>query len=40
MRLKAKDKIDAIDKLYNFVMKSGGGFDIGQFRGRRKVEKR
>lgn len=37
---KAKDKIDALDKLYNFVMKSGGGFDIGQFRGRRKVEKR
>jgi hypothetical protein len=36
---KQKDKIPAIDKLYKFVMKSGGGFDIGQFRGRRKIEK-
>lgn len=35
-----KDKISAIDKLYNFVMEAGGGFDIGQFRGRRKIEKR
>ncbi len=37
---KQKDKIPAITKLYNFVMKSGGGFDIGQFRGKRKIEKR
>ncbi len=37
---KPKDKISAIDKLYNFVIKSGGGFDIGQFRGKRKIEKR
>lgn len=37
---KQKDKITAIDKLYNYVMKSGGGFDIGQFRGKRKIEKR
>ena len=37
---KQKDKMSAIDKLYNFVMKSGGGFDIGQFRGKHKIEKR
>ena len=37
---KAKDKMPTITKLYNFVMKSGGGFDIGQFRGKRKIEKR
>ena len=37
---KQKDKMSAIDKLYNFVMKSGGGFDIGSFRGKMKVEKR
>ena len=37
---KPKDKMTAIDKLYKFVIKSGGGFDIGQFRGRRKIEKR
>lgn len=37
---KQKDKIPAITKLYNYVMKSGGGFDIGQFRGKRKIEKR
>jgi hypothetical protein len=37
---KQKDKIPAITKLYNFVMKSGGGFDIGEFRGKRKIEKR
>ena len=32
--------MSAIDKLYNYVMKTGGGFDIGQFRAKRKVEKR
>ena len=32
--------MSTIDKLYNYVMKSGGGFDIGQFRAKRKVEKR
>ncbi len=37
---KQKDKFSAVDKLYNFVMKSGGGFDIGQFRGRQKIEKK
>lgn len=37
---KQKDKMSAIDKLYNYVMKTGGGFDIGQFCGKRKVEKR
>lgn len=37
---KQKDRIPAIDKLYAFVMKSGGGFDISQFRGRHKIEKR
>lgn len=37
---KSKDKISALDKLYKFVIKSGGGFDIGQFRGKRKIEKR
>ena len=37
---KKKDKISAINKLYNFVIKSGGGFDIGKFRGRRKIDKR
>ena len=37
---KQKDRIPAIDKLYNFVMKSGGGFDIGQFRGRHNIEKK
>lgn len=37
---KQKDKMPAVDKLYKFVMKSGGGFDIGQFRGWRKIEKR
>lgn len=37
---KQKDKIPAVDKLYEYVMKSGGGFDIGQFRGKRKIEKR
>ena len=37
---KPKDKMPTITKLYNFVMKSGGGFDIGQFRGKRKIEKR
>lgn len=28
------------DKLYNYVINSGGGFDIGQFRGKHKIEKR
>jgi hypothetical protein len=37
---KSKDKMPAITKLYNYVVKSGGGFDIGQFRGYRKIEKR
>lgn len=37
---KSKDKMPAIDKLYKYVMKSGGGFDIGQFRGYGKIEKR
>ena len=37
---KPKDKIPTITKLYNFVMKSGGGFDIGELRGKRKLEKR
>ena len=37
---KPKDKMPTITKLYNFVMKSGGGFDIGQFRGKHKIEKR
>lgn len=36
----AKEKVAAIDKLYNYVMEAGGGFDIGKFIGRRKVEKR
>ena len=34
------DKISAIDKLYNYVINSGGGFDIGKFTGRRKIEKK
>ena len=37
---KPREKISALDKLYNYVIKSGGGFDIGQFRGKRKIEKR
>ena len=37
---KAEDKISAIDKLYDYVTQSGGGFDIGQFRGYRKLEKK
>lgn len=37
---KQKDKMPTIDKLYNYVMKSGGGFDIGKFRGYSKIEKR
>ncbi|MCR4917940.1 MAG: nucleotidyltransferase domain-containing protein [Alphaproteobacteria bacterium] len=37
---KNKDKMTVITKLYNYVMKSGGGFEIGQFRGKRKIEKR
>jgi len=37
---KPKEKISAVDKLYKFVIKSGGGFDIGQFRGKRKIEKK
>ena len=37
---KSKEKMSAIDKLYKYVIKSGGGFDIGEFRGKRKIEKR
>lgn len=37
---KQHEKMPAIDKLYNYVMKSGGGFDIGQFRGKHKIEKK
>jgi hypothetical protein len=37
---KQKDKMSAIDKLYKYVIKAGGGFDIGQFRGKHKIEKR
>ena len=37
---KQKDKTPAIDALYKYVMKSGGGFDIGQFRGRHKIDKK
>ena len=37
---KQKDKISAIDQLYNYVIESGGGFDIGKFTGRRKIEKK
>ena len=37
---KQKDKMTALDKLYKYVMKSGGGFDIGQFRGKHKIEKK
>lgn len=36
----SKSKMSAIDKLYHYVIESGGGFDIGQFRGRRKIEKK
>lgn len=32
--------IPAIDKLYNHVMETGGGFEIGEFVGRRKIEKK
>ncbi|MBP5698323.1 MAG: nucleotidyltransferase domain-containing protein [Alphaproteobacteria bacterium] len=38
--VKQKDKLPAIDKFYNYVMESGGGFDIGKFIGRRKIEKK
>lgn len=34
------NKLSAIDKLYNYVIQSGGGFDIGKFIGRRKIEKK
>ena len=37
---KACDKMSAVDNLYRFVMKAGGGFDIGKFRGYEKIEKR
>lgn len=37
---KQKDKMTAITKLYNYVIKSGGGFDIGKFCGRTKLEKK
>ena len=40
MNAKSKsDKKQAIDNLYKFVMKSGGGFDIGKFRGYNKLKK-
>ncbi len=35
-----KEQIKVAQKLYDYVMKAGGGFDIGQFVGRRKVEKK
>ena len=37
---KSKDKMPAIDKLYNYVMKCGGGFDIGEFRGYHRIDKK
>ena len=37
---KPKDKIPAIDKLYKFVIKSGGGFEIGNFINRIKIDKK
>lgn len=41
MNAKSKSaKMDAIKDFYNYVMRAGGGFDIGQFRGKRKIEKR
>lgn len=39
-KVKQKDKISVLDKLYKYVIKSGGGFDIGQFRGKQKIEQR
>ena len=35
---KQKDKIEAIDKFYHHVINAGGGFDIGKFRGREKID--
>ena len=35
-----QNKMAAIDKLYNYVMAADGGFEIGKFVGRRKIEKR
>lgn len=32
--------MQAIDKLYNYVMKCGGGFDIGEFRGYHRIDKK
>ena len=37
---KTKDKLSAIGKFYEYVINSGGGFDIGKFVGKRKLEKR
>ncbi len=37
---KPKDKVQAVDELYNYVINLSGRFDIGQFIGRRKIEKR
>ncbi|MBP5485866.1 MAG: nucleotidyltransferase domain-containing protein [Alphaproteobacteria bacterium] len=37
---KSKDKMSAINKLYNYVIESGGGFDIGKFRGYQKIGKK
>ena len=33
------NKISAIDELYHYVIKSGGGFDIGKFRGKQDLER-
>lgn len=35
-----KDKILTIKKLYDHVIQSDGGFDIGKFIGRRKIDKK
>lgn len=35
-----KDKILTIKKLYDYVVQSGGGFDIGKFIGRGKIDKK
>lgn len=35
-----KEQMVAIEKLYNYVMETGGGFDIGKFVGRKKIEKK
>lgn len=41
MNAKSKTaKMDAVKAFYNYVMRVGGGFDIGKFRGYQKIEKR